>query len=67
MTMHAPSAPLDLQVTARADRSILRRLIHWLIEGRERKARLIMQYLDSRPRGPQDNFRVEFERRMMGQ
>jgi hypothetical protein len=67
MTMQAPSAPLDLPVTLRADRSILRRFVHWLIEGQKRRATHdTPQHLDTHEHVLQDNFRVELERRMMG-
>jgi hypothetical protein len=71
MTIDSSSAafqvPADLPADSRQQRSLLRRLMDALMEGRRRRAdRDIAAYL-YRHQDPRDEFRIELERRFMGQ
>jgi hypothetical protein len=60
-------APADLPADSRRQRSLLRRLIDALMEGRRRRAaRDVAEHLH-RHQDPRDDFRIELERRFMGQ
>lgn len=67
MTLQSPTASLNAPAAVPALRSVFRRVFDAFIEGRRRKAaREIAEHL--RYRGHQsDDFRIEFERRFMGQ
>jgi hypothetical protein len=67
MTMQSFTAPWSAPVHVPTLRSVFRRIINSVIEGRERKAaEQIAQYLRER-KDLRDAYRVELERRSMGQ
>jgi hypothetical protein len=67
MTIESSSAAFDVPADLRERRSLLRRFMDALMEGRRRKAdRDIAAYLH-RHQDPRDDFRIELERRFMGQ
>ena len=67
MTIESSSAALDVPADLRERRSLLRRLVDAVMEGRRRRAdRHIAAYLH-RHQDPRDEFRIELERRFMGQ
>ena len=67
MTIESSSAAFDVPAGLRERRSLLRRFMDALMEGRRRKAdRDIAAYLH-RHQDPRDVFRIELERRLMGQ
>ena len=67
MTIESSSAAFDVPAGLRERRSLLRRFMDALMEGRRRKAdRDIAAYLHHH-QDPRDEFRIELERRFMGQ
>jgi len=71
MTIESSSAalhvPADLPADSRQQRSFLRRFMDALMEGRRRRAaRDVAAYLHHH-QDPRDEFRIELERRFMGQ
>jgi len=67
MTTQSPTAPLNAPAGMPTLRSVFRRLIDSIMEGRQRKAsQQVAQYLHDR-KDLRDDFRIEFERRFMGQ
>jgi hypothetical protein len=67
MTMQSSTASLNAPAAMPALRSIFRRVIGALIEARERRAsQYAADYLRDRPE-LRDGFRIELERRFMGQ
>jgi hypothetical protein len=70
MTMQSLSSSSSLLASAqeRGDRSLWRRLVAAIAAGRERKAdREIARYLRSHQGSYRDDFRIELERRFLGQ
>jgi hypothetical protein len=67
MTIESSSAGFDVPADLRERRSLLRRFMDALMAGLRRKAdREIATYLH-RHQDPRDEFRIELERRFMGQ
>jgi hypothetical protein len=67
MTTQSPTASLEAPASVPTLRSAFRRVIDAFIEGRERKAsQYAADYLRHRTE-LRDDFRIEFERRFMGQ
>lgn len=67
MTTQSPATSLNASAGMPALRSMFRRMIDAIIEARERKAsQYAADYLRDRPE-LRDDFRIELERRFMGQ
>ena len=67
MTTQSSTSSLNAPAAVPTLRSLVRRMFDAIIEGRQRKAsQHIAQYLQDRPELG-DDFRIELERRFMGQ
>jgi hypothetical protein len=68
VTLQSLSSSLSTPLWEASDRSLWQRLVAAIVAGRERRAdREIAKYLRSRQDGHRDEFRLELERRFLGQ
>lgn len=68
MTMPNPSASVDVPSGERQERTPLQRLLDRRIEEQRHAAkREIARHMRQGGRGPDDDFRLELERRLLGQ
>jgi hypothetical protein len=69
MTILSPVTPLDVPATPRYRRSLLRRVIEAVMEGRHRRKATaeFARYLRSHQQSLNPSVRAELERRLLGQ